>query len=317
MKLIIQIPCLNEEETLPSVFKGLPNKIDGIKSIEYLVIDDGSIDNTVSVAKSLGIHHILRLGTNRGLAQAFEVGVNFALKNGADIIVNTDGDNQYNGKDIVKLVKPILNNRADMVIGCRPIINHPEFSNTKKILQIVGSFVLRRLSKTSVRDAASGFRAMSRETALKLIIHSQFSYTMETLIQAGNSGLRVDSVDISVNPKTRDSRLFSSTTSYIKKSLGTMISMSIYYRPSFIFNLIGFLSLLFTFILGSRFVFLTYIITSPDLERKYIPSLILLSIFAILSILMFVVGIICELLAKQRKITEEILRGIRYLNYRK
>lgn len=316
MKLIIQIPCLNEEATLSKVIQDLPKQINGFEAVEYLVIDDGSIDKTFDLAKSLGVHHVISLGTNRGLAVAFETGIEYALKQGADIIVNTDGDNQYCGRDIRKLVQPIISNNGDMVIGCRPIIDHPEFSISKKILQIVGSFVLRRLSKTKVRDATSGFRALSRETALKLVIHSKFSYTLETLIQAGNIGLRVLSVDINVNKKTRDSRLFSSMPIYIKNSLLTMISMTFYYRPTFIFNTLATCLFLSSFYLGGRFIYLIYLSSSPDPERTYLPSLILLSILGTLSILMFLVGFICELLAKQRRITEQIIKEVRYIRYR-
>ncbi len=316
MKLIIQIPCLNEANTLSSVVGDLPKKIKGITTIEYLVIDDGSNDKTVDVAKSLKVNHILSLGTNRGLAQAFEKGVEFSLKKGADIIVNTDGDNQYNGKDIEKLVEPIINNYGDMVIGCRPIINHPEFSKTKKLLQLVGSFILRRLSQTTVKDATSGFRAISRETALKLIIHSKFSYTLETLIQAGNIGLRVVSIDININLKTRDSRLFSSIPIYLKNSFKTIISITFYYRPSLIFNIMA--SFLFTgsLFLGGRFIYLTYLTPSPDIERTYIPSLILLSILGTLSVIVFLVGFVAELLAKHRRITEQVMKEVRYLRFR-
>ena len=316
MKLIIQIPCLNEESTLAKVIKDLPKKINGINIIEYLVVDDGSIDKTVEVAKSLKVHHIISLGTNRGLAVAFEKGLEYALKQGADIIVNTDGDNQYFGQDIKKIVEPLVNNHGDMVVGCRPIINHPEFSISKKLLQLTGSFVLRRLSKTTVRDATSGFRAISRETALKLIIHSKFSYTLETLIQAGNSGLRIISVDINVNLKTRDSRLFSSISMYIRHSLKTIISVTFYYRPAFMLNIIAVLLLLGSIFLGSRFIFLTYITSYPDPERTYIPSLILSSILGTLSIILFLAGFIAELFAKNRKITEQIIKEIRYLRYR-
>jgi len=317
LKLIIQIPCLNEEATLESVVDDLPKKIDGINSIEYLVIDDGSTDNTVQVAKSLGVHHIEELGTNRGLARAFEAGVERALKEGADIIVNTDGDNQYCGDGVVSLVEPIRDNKADMVIGCRPIINHPEFSGIKKFLQLLGSYVLRRLSKTTVKDAASGFRAISRETALKMIVHTNFSYTMETLIQAGVNGSRVLSRDIKVKPKTRESRLYSSLTSYLKKSTFTMLSMALYYRPSVIFNSAGFLLLLSSLFIGGRFLYLVYFINSPDPERTYLPSLILLAVLSIGAFILFLLGFLGELISKQRRLTETILKEIKLMKYGK
>ncbi|MCP3965720.1 MAG: glycosyltransferase family 2 protein [Lentisphaerae bacterium] len=208
MKLIIQIPCFNEENTLAETIADLPKNIPGIDKIEVMVVDDGCTDGTVSVAKSLGVDHIVRLGTNRGLATAFWRGIEHAMDHGADILVNTDADNQYCGADIAKLVQPVIEDEADMVVGCRPIAKHPEFKFLKKMLQLFGSWTLRKISKTNVRDAASGFRAFSREMCQRIFIHSRFSYCMETLIQAGNSGCRVASVDIRVNPKTRESRLF-------------------------------------------------------------------------------------------------------------
>ncbi|HEY8240677.1 MAG TPA: glycosyltransferase family 2 protein, partial [Kiritimatiellia bacterium] len=193
MKLIIQIPCFNEAETLPATVRDLPKSIPGVDSIEVLVVDDGSTDNTAEVARGLGVHHVLGLGSNHGLARAFSLGIEQALRLGADIVVNTDADNQYCGADIPKLVQPILENHADIVVGSRPIADHPEFSATKKQLQLAGSRTLRWISKTTVRDAASGFRAYSREACLRNFIYSSFSYCMESLIQAGNMGLRVAS----------------------------------------------------------------------------------------------------------------------------
>lgn len=235
MKLVIQIPCFNEEQTLPEVISALPRTIPGIDSIEYMVIDDGSTDRTAEVAKSLGVHHIISLGTNRGLAQAFYQGLNYALDHEADILVNTDGDNQYCGADISKLVEPILQKKADMVIGSRPISQHPEFGTIKKLLQKMGSAVLRFISRTSVPDAPSGFRAFSKETCQRVFVYSRFSYCMETLIQAGTNGLRVTSVDIRINPKTRDSRLFKSIPEYVWKTGKTMLSMFLLYRPMMFF----------------------------------------------------------------------------------
>ncbi len=239
MKLIIQIPCLNEEKTLPYTIRDLPRTIPGIDVIEYLVVDDGSTDNTAGVAESLGVHHVLRLGSNRGLARAFTSGVAYALAQGADIVVNTDADNQYMGDDIPLLVQPILANRADLVVGSRPIDDHPEFSAFKKFMQKAGSWTLRYVSQTTVRDAASGFRAFSREACQRLFVYSQFSYCMETLIQAGNTGLRVASVDIRVNPSTRPSRLFRSIPQYIYKSGMTIFTMFMLYRPGRFFATIG------------------------------------------------------------------------------
>lgn len=306
MKLIIQIPCFNEDKTLAETIKDLPSNINGISTIEIMVIDDGSTDKTVEIAKSLNVDHIVKLGSNRGLATAFQRGTEYALDKGADIVVNTDADNQYNGSDIEKLVKPIINHDADLVVGCRPIKNHPEFNLIKKILQLLGSWTLRKISKTNVRDAASGFRAFSRETLQRIFIHSKFSYCMETLIQAGNSGIRVSSVDIRVNPKTRESRLFKSITEYIKKSSGTMLAMFILYRPGSFFSVCAFPFILTSLLLGIRFIYLIYGSVDNG-DRTYIPSLILLAVCAIIATLLLALGIIGEILKAQRKVNEECL----------
>lgn len=307
MRLFIQIPCLNEEDTLPQTLADLPREIPGISSIEYLVIDDGSTDRTVEVAKKCGAHHVLRLGSNRGLATAFRMGVDYALANGADIVVNTDGDNQYCGADIALLVQPVLDGRSDLVVGCRPIIDHPEFGVVKKTLQLCGSAVLRLISQTSVRDAPSGFRAFSRETCQRIFLYSKFSYCMETLIQAGNNGLRISSVDIRVNPKTRDSRLFSSIPQYIWKTGSTMISMFILYRPTKLFMTAAALLFSGAAILGARFIYLVYFNSHTDPARTYLPSIILLAILALAGFLMVVVAVLAELNRTQRRLTEEVL----------
>ena len=307
MKLIIQIPCLNEELTLAETLRDLPRQIEGIETIEILVVDDGSTDRTVEVAKKNGVHHILSLGTNRGLATAFRNGVAHALSLGADLLVNTDADNQYCGADIAKLGSPILAGEADMVIGCRPIIDHPEFTPVKKSLQMLGSWSLRQISKTTARDAASGFRAFSRETCKRLFIHTRFSYCMETLIQAGNSGLRVASVDIRVNQKTRDSRLFSSIPQYIWKSSTTMMAMFVLYRPGRFFALLAAPFLFASLVLGGRFLYLVYWMNSLEIGRTHIPSLILLAVCAIIAALLLALGIIGELVKSLRHLVEEVL----------
>lgn len=305
MRLFIQIPCFNEEKTLPDVVRDIPTSIEGIDQIEIMIVDDGSTDKTVEVAKSLGIRHIVSLGSNRGLATAFKRGTEYALAHGADLLVNTDGDNQYFGGDIAKLVQPILNNNADIVIGCRPILEHKEFSPVKKILQLLGSWTLRKISKTTVRDAASGFRAFSRETLQRIFIHSRFSYCMETLIQAGNSGLRVASVDIRVNPKTRESRLFKSIPQYIKKSGGTMIAMFILYRPATFFTLCSIPAWLFSLFLGFRAIILSIYLSVPI--KQFTPSLILLTITAFIAIILILLALIGNLMRAQRCLTEEVL----------
>lgn len=307
MKLIIQIPCLNEEKALPQVISDLPKSIPGIDVIEYLVIDDGSDDRTADIARELGVHHVVSLGSNRGLATAFRIGIETAVRNGADIVVNTDGDNQYCGEDIPKLVEPIIRGTADVVVGCRPILAHPEFGFVKKTLQIVGSFVLRLLSKTSVKDAASGFRAFSREACQRIFIHTSFSYCMETLIQAGNNRLRVESVDIRVNPKTRDSRLFKSMPHYLWKSGMTMSSMFVLYQPGKFFVSAALPMLFGALLLGFRFVYLIYFDLNHDPTRTHLPSLILMSVLAVFGVLLGFLGVLAELVKAQRRLTEEIL----------
>ncbi len=312
MKLVIQIPCFNEQQTLPQTIRDLPKSIPGIDQIEILVVDDGSTDRTVEVARLCGAHHILSLGTNRGLGRAFAAGVEKALSLGADIVVNTDGDNQYMGADIAKLVEPILERRADMVVGCRPILDHPEFSPLKKLLQLAGSWTLRLLSKTSVRDAPSGFRAFSREACLRLIIYSRFSYCMESLIQAGNSQLRVDSVDIRVNSTTRQSRLFKSTPEFLWKSGATMVTMFVHYRPSFFFGLLSAVNFAGAVLIGLRFLYLVYLAPVSSAERRtYIPSLILLAVLVIFGVGCVTLAIIAELQRVNRRLVEESLYQLR------
>jgi len=306
MKLIIQIPAYNEENTLTETIEALPKKLPGIDVVEYLVVDDGSVDKTAEIAKSLGVHHVLRLGSNRGLGQAFSKGIQYALSKNADIVVNTDADNQYCADDIIKLIEPIINNIADLVIGCRPIMNHPEFGVIKKMLQLAGSWTLRHISQTTARDAASGFRAFSKETCQRLIVYSRFSYCMETLIQAGNMGLRVASVDIRVNPTTRPSRLFRSIPEYIYKSASTMVVMFILYRPGRFFFILGSGFLCVSLALGIRYFYLIYWAARVP-GRTYIPSLILLSLCALTSVLLFSLGVISEVMKSLRRLSEENL----------
>ena len=309
MKLIIQIPCFNEEGTLPKTISDLPKEVEGFQTVEYLVIDDGSTDKTYDRAKELGVHHVIQLGSNRGLATAFKCGIEYALEQGADVVVNTDGDNQYCADDIPKLTKPIINQKADMVVGCRPIRNHPEFALLKKLLQWTGSWALRKVSRTNIRDAASGFRAFSRETCQRLSILSQFSYTMESLIQAGNSGLRIRSVDVRVNRKTRVSRLFKSIPEFLFRSGRTILMMFLLYRPGRFFTICSSLFLLPAFVLGVRFLYLIYL--NPEPSRTYIPSLILLSIFAWTGFLLIALGLIGIKIKALRQNQNEILYLIR------
>lgn len=309
MKLIIQIPCFNEEKTLPQTIADLPSEIPGIDSIEYLVVDDGSTDRTVDVAHECGVHHVLSLGTNRGLGIAFSAGIEKALSLDADMVVNTDADNQYCGEDIPLLLTPLTNNEADLVVGSRPIKNHPEFSLVKKILQVTGSWALRTISRTDVRDAASGFRAFTREACMKLFIHSRFSYCMETLIQAGNANLRVATVDVRINPRTRPSRLFRNIPQYVIKSGGTILMMFFLYRPGVFFALLSSGFFLAALGLGIRYSYLAFYLGEG--VGRHLASLILLSIFAFWAVLFGALGIIGEITKASRRVNEENLYMLR------
>jgi len=311
VKLVIQIPCYNEERTLPQTVRDLPTAIPGIDEIEILVIDDGSTDRTVAVARELGVHHILSFGRRCGLASAFTNGLETALSLGADIIVNTDGDNQYCGADVAKLVQPVLLQNADMVVGCRPIESHHEFSPLKKLLQRLGSAVLRHLSETSVPDAASGFRAFSRSSAQRLFLHSRFSHCIETLIQAGNLRLRIASVDIRVNPATRESRLYRSLPEYIWKSGMTMVAMVMHYRPSRVFGTLAAFCYLGILYLGLRFIFLVYLFPETEAHRTYIPSLILVATLAAFAAGLTLLAVVAEMIRSQTRLTEEVLFQLR------
>jgi len=235
MKLVIQIPCLNEEEHLTGTINDLPKEIPGVDEIEILVIDDGSSDNTSGVARKCGVKRIVRFRRRQGLATAFKTGLDTSLSMGADIIVNTDADNQYKGEDIPALIKPILDGKADMVVGTRPISKIKEFSAAKKFLQRIGSMVIRFVSQTNIPDATSGFRAYNRRAALKLNVISLFTYTLETIIQAGKKNLAIEHVPISVNVKIRKSRLFKSTPIYLKRSLATIMRIFVTYEPLRVF----------------------------------------------------------------------------------
>lgn len=315
MKLIIQIPCLNEANTLAATIADLPKEIHGIDIIEYMIIDDGSTDDTVKVAKECGVHHIISHGSNRGLATAFTSGRDYALEHGADILVNTDADNQYYGPDIALLVQPIIENKAEIVVGCRPIVKHPEFSPIKKLLQLCGSWALRKISKTTVRDAPSGFRAFSRQAMERIFIHSKFSYCMETLVQAGTTGMRVASVDIRVNPKTRESRLFKSIPQYLKKTGGTMLAMFLLYRPGAFFATLSIPFFLLSTALGIRFIVLIYFVN--EVGRTHIPSLILLAISAFAGFALLLLAIVGNLFKSQRRLAEEQIYLTRHLMIKK
>lgn len=307
MKLVIQIPCYNEEKSLPVTLKGLPDKIDGIDEIEVLVIDDGSVDNTVKVAEELGVSAIVSLGNNKGLAKAFIAGINKALDMGADIIVNTDADNQYNASYIKDIVKPIIENKADIVIGTRPVSEIKHFSLLKKMLQKLGSFVMRLVSKTDVKDAPSGFRAFSRNAALQLNVFDNYTYTLETIIQAKAKGLVVQSVDVEVNPELRKSRLFSNMFQYIRRSIFTMLRMFIIYRPFRFFILLGSLILFLGLIPGARFLYFFF----SGSGQGHIQSLILSAILLITGVQVVLLAVISELISINRKLIEDVQRMVK------
>lgn len=292
-KLIIQIPCFNEEATLPVTIRDIPRKITGISKIEILIIDDGSTDRTVEVAKSLGVDHIVKFPKNKGLAEAFKAGIDACLKLGADIIVNTDADNQYKGSDIPKLIEPILNGEYDMIVGDRKTDNIPHFSRTKKFFQRFGSSVVRKLSQTEVPDTTSGFRAYSRDAVLRLNIVSEFTYTLETIIQAGHKKLAVGHVVIGTNGKLRESRLFKSITSYMRRSAKTIVRIYTMYRPMKVFILAGAASLLSGLLLGLRFLYF-YVSGSGN---GHIQSLILSAVLMIVGFQLGTLGLIADLIS--------------------
>lgn len=309
-KLFIQIPCLNEEETLPSVVKAIPHKIKGIDDICLLIIDDGSNDQTIEVAKKIGADFIVLNHRNIGLAKSFGKGIEACLFLGADIVVNTDGDNQYRGEYIAELVEPICENRADVVIGCRDIDNHPEFPWWKKALQKIGSKVVRVISGTDVPDTTSGFRAMNKKAMIACSFMSDFSYTLEMLIQAGNSGLKVDWVQIETNPKTRDSRLFGSTAKFIFRQLKTILAMYLFYRPMHFFGLLSGISFLISIILSVRIGYFLWFV-GPELARLRTGSAVLLIFSSIVCVLFAIVGLLASVLSGLRIIGFDIRSRMR------
>lgn len=302
MKLIIQIPCFNEAATLPIALAALPRQLEGFDSIEWLVIDDGSQDNTAEIARACGVDHIVRHSSNQGLARGFMSGLEACLRLGADIIVNTDADNQYNADDIPKLVAPILESQADIVVGARPIETIEHFSVSKKILQKLGSWVVRVASKTSIPDAPSGFRAMSRHAAKHMMVFNDYTYTLETIIQAGQKNMAITSVPIRVNKDLRPSRLVKSIPSYIKRSIGTIVRIFIIYRPFRFFSSIG--SALFAagFLLGLRFMW-KFAHGEGD---GHIQSLILAALLLGMGFQTLLIAFVADLLAANRKLLEDI-----------
>tara|TARA_B100000767_G_C19772629_1_gene540872 strand:+ start:3359 stop:4306 length:948 start_codon:yes stop_codon:yes gene_type:complete len=302
MKLIIQIPCLNEEDNIGQTIKDLPTFIDGVDEIQILIIDDGSSDDTISNAKKNGAHHIISHTHNKGLATAFSSGLSECLKLGADIIVNTDADNQYKAEYIKDLVKPIIDKECDIAIGVRNINSIKEFSYTKKFLQRFGSLVVRMVSGTEVEDATSGFRSYSRDAALKLNRFNEYTYTLDTIVQAGNKNLAIKSIPIKTNPATRPSRLFKSNASYVFKSSQAIIRIFAIYRPLKLFSYVGLTFFALGLLLGLRYL----VIIFTGYGGGNIQSLILASILIIVGSFSAIIGFIADLIAANRKLLEDI-----------
>jgi glycosyltransferase involved in cell wall biosynthesis len=311
MKLIIQIPCLNEAETLEIALNDLPKHIDGIDEIEYLIINDGSKDNTVEVAKEWGVHYVVSFKQNKGLAKGFMAGLDACLRNGADIIVNTDADNQYCGEDIEKLVRPILDGKADIVIGERPIDDTEHFSPLKKKLQHIGSWTVRVASKSDIPDAPSGFRAYSRDAAMRLNVVNEYTYTLETIVQAGHEKFAMTSVPIRTNAELRPSRLFSSMMGYVKKSMVTIVRSFMMYKPLKFFGSLGAIIFLIGFILGIRYV--VFII--EGISGGHVQSLILASTLMMMGFMTGIIGLQADVIAANRKIMEDIQYHVRKIDY--
>ena len=307
MKLIIQIPCYNEAETLEIALNALPKKIEGIDVIEVLIINDGSKDNTVEVARNWGVNYVVNFRNNKGLAKGFMAGIDACLRNGADIIVNTDADNQYNADDIEKLVRPVLNREAGMVIGERPVLQTKHWSPLKKVLQKFGSWVVRKASGTHIPDAPSGFRAYSRSTAMRLNVINDYTYTLETIVQAGRNKMAVTSVPIRTNDELRPSRLFSSMFGYVKKSMLTIVRTYISYKPMLFFTSIG--SVITLLGLG---LFLRFFIGGMVGKTQ---SVVVATGCLIIGILVIVIGFLADTIHTNRRLLEEIQFQLRGMDY--
>ncbi|HCP44682.1 MAG TPA: glycosyl transferase [Deltaproteobacteria bacterium] len=305
--LIIQIPCLNEEATLPATLRDLPSSIEGIDRIEILIIDDGSSDRTIEVAREHGVHHLVRFPRNRGLAAAFRAGIDACLRLGADYIVNTDGDNQYSGASIAALVEPVVSGGADVAIGDRKTSDIAHFSWTKKRLQTLGSWVVRQFSGTLVPDATSGFRCWSRHAAMRLNLVNRYTYTLESIIQAGHAGMQIESVPIGTNEKLRESRLIKSIRTYVSRSAVTILRSYLLYRPFRTFFTLGSVSFASGLAIGVRFLWLY----AQGEGSGHVQSVVLSGVLLIVGVQLGMIALLADLVAANRKLTEEGLVRLR------
>ena len=311
MKLIIQIPCYNEAETLEIALNALPKRISGVDEIEYLVINDGSSDDTEKVALEWGVNYVVHFKRNLGLAKGFLAGIDLALRHGADIIVNTDADNQYCGNDIEKLIRPILRKEADIVIGERPIDEIEDFSWIKKKLQRFGSYVVRVASRTEIPDAPSGFRAYSRKAAMRVNVHNEYTYTLETIVQAGRNKMAITSVPVNTNPELRKSRLMNSVFGYIKKSVLTILRAVLMYKPLQVFTLLGGMAIMAGVAIGVRFLFYFF----QGSGNGHIQSLILATMMIIIGSQAIVAGLQADIISANRKLLEDIQDRVKKLEF--
>ena len=311
MKLIIQIPCYNEAETLEIALNDLPKKLDDVDEIEYLIINDGSKDDTVEVAKRWGVHHVVNFKQNKGLAKGFMAGIDGCLRNGADIIVNTDADNQYCADDIATLIRPILSGEADMVIGARPIDETEHFSFMKKKLQHFGSWVVRKASNTDIPDAPSGFRAYSREAAMHLNVVNDYTYTLETIVQAGREKIAITSVPVRTNAELRPSRLFNSIWGYVKKSMLTILRAYMMYKPLKCFSYLAVCPVGVGLLIGLRFLYFMALGKSGG----HVQSLILACTLIIMGFLTFMIGLVADVIAANRKLLQDTQYHARRTEY--
>lgn len=311
MKLIIQIPCFNEEKTLPITFRDLPKEIDGVNEIEYLIINDGSSDRTVEVARGLGVHHVVHFPNNRGLARGFMAGIDACLHLGADVIVNTDGDNQYKGEDISKLIRPIIEGKAEIVVGDRQTDTVAEFSPLKKKLQKIGSGVVRLASRSNVIDTTSGFRAYSRNAAMRLNVINDYTYTLESLIESGREKVAIENVQIGTNEKLRESRLFKGMGSYVKRSVAVILRTYSMYRPLKVFLTVGVLLFMMGLLIGLRFMFFFF----SGNGDGHVQSLILSSILLGTGVQVCMAGMLADAIAANRRINDELLYRVKKMEY--